>query len=145
MKNKILNVNTVEIRELLLIVMASGFGVIHAYAWIVSEKEYLKNASDIYKEMEHIVDISAVGWLLLVSSLVLFLSEFMKPKPQKIMVIGSSFICSVIHLLYGMIGVESANIFITYYTNMLVGIIQASIFLTGVIEFWKIKQLQTSD
>lgn len=140
MKQKLLNLNTVEVELLLLNIMISGMGVIKGYAWIAADKNYLQDASPIYIKMAKYMDIQAVGWLLLIVSIVLFLSEFMKEKAQQYMFSISTFIGSIIHITYAMIGVGSANIFTTYYTSMLVGIVMFIMFVMGVLELWKTKR-----
>lgn len=140
MKQKLLNINTVEVELLLLNIMISGMGVIKGYAWIAADKDYLQDASPIYVKMAKYVDIQAMGWLLLIVSIVLFLSEFMKEKAQQYMFAISTFIGSIINITYAMIGVGSANIFTTYYTSMLVGIVMFIMFMMGVLELWKMKR-----
>lgn len=145
MKQKLLNINTVEVELLLLNIMISGMGMIKGYAWVVSDKDYLEDASPIYVKMAKYMDIQAMGWLLLIVSIVLFLSEFMKEKAQQYMFVISTFIGSVINITYAMIGVGSANIFTTYYTSMLVGIIMFIMFMLGVLNIWKTKNSQLID
>lgn len=139
MKQKLLNINTVEVELLLLNIIISGMGVIKGYAWIAADKDYLQDASPIYVKMAEYLDIQAMGWLLLIVSIVLFLSEFMKEKAQQYMFAISTFIGSIINITYAMIGVGSANIFTTYYTSMLVGIVMFIMFVMGVLNIWKTK------
>lgn len=145
MKDKLMNINSIEIELLLLNVLTSGMGVIRAYAWITTEKSNLENASPIYVKMNEYMDIQAMGWLLMIASIVLFFSEFMKETAQKYMYIISTFIGSVINMLFGMIGVDNANIFTTYYTSMLVGIVMFIMFMLGVLDLWKTKRSQITD
>lgn len=145
MKQKLLNINSIEIELLLLNIMISGMGVIRSYAWITADEDYLENASPIYIKMSEYMDIQAMGWLLMIASIVLFLSEFMKETAQKYMYIVSTFVGSIIHVVYAMIGVENANIFTTYYTSMLVGIVMFIMFMLGVLDIWKTKHSQTTD
>lgn len=145
MKQKLLNINSIEIELLLLNIMISGMGVIRSYAWITADEDYLENASPIYIKMSEYMDIQAMGWLLMIASIVLFLSEFMKENAQKYMYIVSTFVGSIIHVVYAMIGVENANIFTTYYTSMLVGIVMFIMFMLGVLDIWKTKHSQTTD
>lgn len=145
MKQKLLNINSIEIELLLLNIMISGMGVIRSYAWITADEDYLENASPIYIKMSEYMDIQAMGWLLMIASIVLFLSEFMKETAQKYMYVVSTFIGSIIHVVYAMIGVENANIFTTYYTSMLVGIVMFIMFMLGVLDIWKTKHSQTTD
>ena len=144
-REKLLNINSVEVELLLLNIMISGMGVIRGYAWIVADRDYLEDASPIYIKMAQYMDIQAIGWLLLIVSIVLFLSEFMKEKAQQYMFVVSTFIGSVINIVYAMIGVENANIFTTYYTSMLVGIIMFIMFMLGVLNIWKTKNSQVID
>lgn len=145
MKQKLLNINTVEVELLLLNIMISGMGMIKSYAWIAADEDYLEDASLIYVKMAHYIDVQAMGWLLMIASIVLFLSEFMKEKAQQYMFVISTFIGSVINITYAMIGVGSANIFTTYYTSMLVGIIMFIMFMLGVLDLWKTKRSQITD
>lgn len=145
MKQKLLNINSIEIELLLLNIMISGMGVIRSYAWITADEDYLENASPIYIKMSEYMDIQAMGWLLMIASIVLFLSEFMKETAQKYMYVVSTFVGSIIHVVYAMIGVENANIFTTYYTSMLVGIVMFIMFMLGVLDIWKTKHSQTTD
>ncbi|WP_433912374.1 hypothetical protein [Staphylococcus sp. LKG3-3] len=145
MKDKLLNINSIEVELLLLNVLTSGMGVIRAYAWIATEKNSLENTSPIYVKMNEYMDIQAMGWLLMIASIVLFLSEFMKETAQKYMYIISTFIGSIVNVLFGMIGVDNANIFTTYYTSMLVGIVMFIMFMLGVLDLWKTKRSQITD
>lgn len=145
MKQKLLNINSIEVELLLLNIMISGMGVIRSYAWITADEDYLENASPIYIKMSEYMDIQAMGWLLMIASIVLFLSEFMKETAQKYMSVISTFVGSIIHVVYAMIGVENANIFTTYYTSMLVGIVMFIMFMLGVLDIWKTKHSQTTD
>lgn len=120
-------------------------GVIKGYAWIAADKDYLQHASPIYVKMAKYMDIQAMGWLLLIVSIVLFLSEFMKEKAQQYMFVISTFIGSIINITYAMIGVENANIFTTYYTSMLVGIVMFIMFMLGVLNIWRTKNSQLID
>lgn len=140
MKQKLLNINTVEVELLLLTILTSGMGAVKGYAWIVSDEDYLEGASPIYVKMSQYVDIQSAGWLLLIASIVLFLSEFMKENAQKYMYIISAFFGSIVNLMYGMMGVGNANIFTTYYTSMLIGIVMFIMFMIGVLELWKMKR-----
>lgn len=145
LKQKLLNINSIEVELLLLNIMISGMGVIRAYAWIIADEDYLENASPIYVKMGEYTDIQAMGWLLMIVSIVLFLSEFMKEKAQQYMYVISTFIGGIINIVFAMIGVENANIFTTYYTSMLVGIIMIIMFMLGVLDIWKTKRSQTTD
>ena len=145
LKQKLLNINTTEVELLLLNIMISGMGAIRSYAWIAADRDYLEDASPIYAKMAQYTDIQAVGWLLFIVSIILFLSEFMKEKAQQYMYVVSTFIGGIINIAYAMIGVGNANIFTTYYTSMLVGIIMFIMFMLGVLNIWKTKNSQVID
>lgn len=145
LKQKLLNINSVEVELLLFNIMISGMGVIRSYAWIAADRDYLEDASPIYVKMAEYTDIQALGWLLFIVSIILFLSEFMKEKAQQYMFVVSTFIGGIINIAYAMIGVGNANIFTTYYTSMLVGIIMLIMFMLGVLNIWKTKYLQAID
>ncbi|MGW7919161.1 hypothetical protein ACWEXK_12120 [Staphylococcus xylosus] len=136
-RNKVLSINTYQIELLLLNVVLSGIGVIRAMAWISNDDEHLINASPIYINMSKHVEISSVGWLLLISSLFLFMSEFMKEKASKYMSCISAFISGIIHLMFGMMSVDHASLPTTYYTEMLVGIILLIVAFLGGVDLWR--------
>lgn len=143
--HKIKNINTVDLRMLLLIVMLSGFSFVRASGWAISGDTKLKHTSDIYVKMSAYVDISTIGWVLLIFSMLLFLSEFVRSDLSTYLLCISTLACSFIHLLFGMISVDSASLFTTYYSNMLVGIVHFLLFITGVIDIWKTKISQTTE
>lgn len=69
----------------------------------------------------------------------------MKETAQKYMYVASTLVGSIIHVMFAMIGVENANLFTTYYTSMLVGIVMFIMFTLGVLDIWKTKHSQTTD
>lgn len=145
MKRYLFNLNTVQIETLMLNIVLSGLGVVRAMAWIGNDREQLINASPIYVSMSKYVDISSAGWLLLISSIFLFMSEFMNEKSNKYMACISAFISGIVHLLFGMISVDHANLPTTYYTELLVGIVLLIVAFLGGVDIWRKKLSQNTD
>lgn len=145
MKRYLFNLNIAQIETLMLNIVLSGLGVVRAMAWIGNNKEQLINASPIYISMTKYVEISSAGWLLLISSIFLFMSEFMNEKSSKYMACISALISGIIHLLFGMISVDHANLPTTYYTELLVGIVLLIVAFIGGVDIWRKKLSQNTD
>lgn len=65
MKQKLFNINSIEIELLLLNIMISGMGVIRSYAWITADEDYLENASPPYLyENERIYGYTSDGLVI---------------------------------------------------------------------------------
>lgn len=143
--NRLLKLDIDDMRSNLFVILLAGFGAIRAIEWIVKDVGQLANYSDLYLKMSVYMDIHTIGWFLFLFSIVLFLSIFFESIVSHYLVILGSFVCGSIHLVFGMISVDSADFFTTYYTNMLVGVIQYLLLLTGVIGLWKHKNSQNID
>lgn len=137
---RILRLTQREIMSKTLIILLSGLGIARSKAFISTNTEQLKNVSKLYIKMSEIMDIRTIGWLLLIFSFVLLSSSFFKDSVSQILLIIGCAICGTIHILFGMIGVDTANLPSTYYSNILIGVVQYLVLLTGVNELWKTKK-----
>lgn len=137
---RILRLTQREVTSKILVILLSGLGIVRSQAFISTNTEQLKNVSKLYIKMSEIMDIETIGWLLFLFSLVLLSSSFFKEGVSQILLIVGCAICGTIHILFGMIGVDTANLPSTYYSNMLIGVVQYLVLLTGVNELWKMKK-----
>ncbi|MCT1482240.1 hypothetical protein M3C31_00060 [Staphylococcus hominis] len=139
MLKKFLALHPNEIFVKLFIILLAGLGVTRSYSWIVADVDRLQSVSKLYIKMSKYMDIHAIGWILIIFSGVLFLSAFFDKSIGYWLLVIGSLACSVIHILFAMISVTTANVATTYYINMLIGCIQLMVAVTGVITLWKMK------
>jgi len=133
-------VDSIRIYELmanLLIVLVSVLGFMRGLEWVIRSEEVLKNSSDIYVKLSQIMDIDTLGWLLIIASIILFLSVFVKKEAGYILLIIGGFAVGTCFLMYGMISVETANLLSTYYTMISVGLYGYVLASIGGIALWK--------
>lgn len=135
--------DTIKINEImsnLLILLLSILGLIRAIEWIGRSNEALVKASKIYVTINQIVDIQSLGWLMLISSLVLLSTIFIPGRIKYVsMLIGSASV-GFIFLFYGMASTEFANLIATYYTFVTLGLYGLLLSGIGGIALWKTKQ-----
>ncbi|EGS40309.1 hypothetical protein KS414_11265 [Staphylococcus capitis] len=141
MIKRLLQLHPNEIFVKLFVILLAGLGLVRSLNWISARTETLKHVSDLYVKMSKYMDIDTVGWLLFLFSIVLFLSAFFDNTTGYILLIVGSVPCGIIHIAFGMISVESANVSSTYYINMLIGFIQILVAINGAFSIWKIKNL----
>ena len=108
--------------------------------WVVRSNEVLKNSSDIYIKLSQFMDIDTLGWLLIIASIILFLSVFVKKETGYILLIIGGFSVGTCFLMYGMISVETATLLSTYYTMISIGLYGYVLASIGGIALWKIKK-----
>lgn len=137
---RLLNLNQTMIFSRLLIILLAGMGLVRSGAFIFIDKEHLRNVSDLYIKMEELLDIQTIGWFLFLFSFVLFLSAFFRGFISQLLLVIGAIVCGTIHILFGMVGVDTANLPSTYYSNLFIGVVQYLVFILGVVELWKNKQ-----
>lgn len=126
-----------ELLANLLIILLSAFGIMRGIEFIVRGESSLQDASEIYIKLSQYADIQTIGWLLVISSLVLLASIFTKGKPAFVLLIIGGLVTGSIHLMYGMIAVDTAKIISTYYTTLTIGLYQYILAVIGVMGLWK--------
>ena len=124
----------------LLIVLVSVLGFMRGLEWVVRSNEVLKDSSDIYIKLSQFMDINTLGWLLIIGSIVLFISVFVKKETGYILLVIGGFSVGTCFLMYGMISVETATLLSTYYTMISIGLYDYVIASIGGIALWKIKK-----
>lgn len=139
MKAKLIHFSTKDLKSKLFVILLSSIGVIRSIDWIITGSHRLKDVSELYIKLSSIVDINILGWLLLVASVILFASQFCNERIESWLVILGGLVCGTIHLLYGMVSVDSSNLATTYYNGLLIAVMQYLLVFTGVVNIWKTK------
>ncbi|MBU6112559.1 MULTISPECIES: hypothetical protein [Mammaliicoccus] len=145
MKNimvKLANVNPYELFANLLIILLSGHGLLRAYDWITMLVDTLEKVSPLYYRLSAYLDIHALGWLFALFSITLLLSVFFKGRTGWLFLLLGSLGAGVIHLIFGVIATQGAVLFVTYYLNLLCGVIQFILAIIGGAQLWKHSHLK---
>lgn len=124
----------------LLVVLISVLGFMRGLEWVVRSSEVLRNSSDIYVKLSQFMDIDTLGWLLIIASIVLFLSVFVKKEAGYILLIIGGFSVGTCFLMYGMVSVENATLISTYYTMISIGLYAYVLASIGGIALWKMRK-----
>ncbi|HJG39055.1 MAG TPA: hypothetical protein K8V44_04545 [Staphylococcus saprophyticus] len=124
----------------LLIMLVSVLGLMRGLEWVVRSSEVLKNSSDIYMKLSQIMDIDTLGWLLIIASVVLFISVFVKKEAGYVLLVIGGLSVGTCFLMYGMISVETATLLSTYYTMISIGLYGYVLASIGGIALWKTRK-----
>lgn len=127
-----------ELLANLLIILLSAFGVMRGLEFVIRGDCAMQSASKVYINLSHYADIQSIGWFLLIASVVMLCSVFMKGKGAYILLIIGSLCAGSVFLFYGMVATESAKVIATYYTTITIGLYQYILAGIGVISLWKI-------
>ena len=138
-KTSLVKLNIDNVHSKFFVLFFAGLGFIRGADWIRTENEHLKSVSDIYIKMSEVMDINTLGWLLVLFSVLLFLSLFFDESVESWFCVVGGFVCGTIYLLYGMISVDNSDLAATYYIGFLTAVMDYVIFITGVVNLWKIK------
>ncbi|MDK3656277.1 hypothetical protein O0A22_11725 [Staphylococcus pseudintermedius] len=126
-----------ELLANLLIILLGVLGLFRGVEMITRDDEVLQNASNVYFRISQYVDIQSLGWLLVISSLILILSVFFKSKSAYTLWIIGGVACGSIHLYYGFVATETAKFINTYYQNITISLYQFILAVMGVCLLWK--------
>lgn len=130
-------INTDVLKADILLIFLALLGIIRSLEWIDKSIDELKDISPLYTKMSVYFDVQTMGWFLFTSSLLIVLSVFLKRYSSSILLIIGASIAGSIHLLFGLLSVNGAEMFTTYYTNLSIAIIQFILVFVGVIKLWK--------
>ena len=138
-KKNLLQLNIATIGFDVLIISTSIIGMIKSIEWINKNTSELKNASIFYYNISEVVDIQIMGWLLLVSCFLLLISVFIRtPNEFRLMILGG-LVSGLVYFAFGILAVDNASLYATYYNNLINGWVQIIIAGMGAIGIWKTK------
>lgn len=126
-----------ELLAQLLIILLASFGIMRAFEWISRSTAELKHASDIFVGLNQYVDIQTTGWLLLLGSLILLTSVFIRGRAAYILMILGSLIFGFIHLFYAGVASQSALLLETVYRANTLGVFGLLVAGIGVWALWQ--------
>lgn len=143
-KNKILQslrkINVASMGFDLLILSTGVSGIIKSSEWINSAPTKFQSVTPFYRNINQMIDLQTVGWFLLISSLLLLSSVFIRtPNEHRLMIIGG-LSSGIIYFIYGILAVDQATLYTTYYNNLINGWVQILIAGMGAISLWKTKK-----
>lgn len=122
---------------ILMIVVMSGM---RAFEWLTRSTEKLEQLSDIYIVMSHVMDIQSAGWLLLIFSLTLGASIFVRGRGgQLLLIIGGSGV-GLMMTFYSMVASANALLFATSYTVGTLGVAALIVAVLGGISLWRTRE-----
>ncbi|WP_185160567.1 hypothetical protein [Mammaliicoccus sciuri] len=136
------NINPYELFSNLLIVLLVGNGVLRSWDFIRMSTVELERVSPLYVNLAQYIDIHALGWLFLLFSITLLLSMFFRGQTGYIFLVLGALGAGIVHLIFGVVSTEGAVLFVTFYFNLLCGVIQFILVFVGGLQLWKIKQLK---
>lgn len=129
-----------ELLAQLFIISIAAFGLMRAFEWISRGKGELKNASDIYVELNKYLDIQTTGWLLLISSIILLAAVFTRGRTTDLLLIIGGLIFGIIQLVYAAIAANDALLLETVYRANLLGVFGIIIVVIGGISLWRTRK-----
>lgn len=124
----------------LLILLISILGAIRGFEWITRDNETLVKASKIYVTISQVIDVQSLGWLMLISAVVLMSTIFISGRVRYVSMVIGGFATGSILIFYGMASTEFANLIATYYTFVTLGLYGYILCGLGVIALWKMRK-----
>lgn len=139
-KRSLSKINIASMGFDILILSTGVSGIIKSSEWINAAPTKFQSVTAFYRSINQIIDLQTVGWFLLISSLLLLSSVFIRtPNEYRLMILGGLF-SGIIYFIYGILAVDQATLYTTYYNNLLNGWVQILIAGMGAISLWKTKK-----
>ena len=124
----------------LLILLIAILGAIRGFEWITRDSETLVKASKIYLTIAEIMDVQTLGWLMLISAVVIASTIFISGRARYVSMVIGGFATGTIFIFYGMASTEFANLIATYYTFISIGLYGYILCGLGVITLWRTRK-----
>lgn len=124
----------------LLIVLLGAFGLMRGFEMVIRGENSMQSAAKLYIKLSEYVDIQSIGWLLLMSSVLLVLAAFTENKTSFLLLAIGGLAAGTVHIFYGLVAVEGAKVVATYYTTLTLGIYEYILCAVGVMGLWKLNK-----
>lgn len=121
----------------LLIVFIAALGILRSFELAIRSTQSLEGVSEIYVTMSQYADLQLVGVCMLLSSIILLISAFIRSNTGYVLMIIGAFGSGVVHLFHGMASSESAKLIATYYTTSTIGLVDFILVGIGVYVLWR--------
>lgn len=131
------HINLYELLANIFIILVATLGGIRGLEWMVSDIEKLDRVAPLYGFMSKIADIQSFGWILMMSSTLIFIAAFLKNKSAYLFLLFGGIGGALVHYIYALASIEGANLFTTYYTALVIASAQLILALVGGIMLWK--------
>lgn len=141
-KKKVREKRKISLHELLanlFIILVAALGGIRGLEWMISDSSKLGTVAKLYDFMSNIADIQSLGLTLFISSILIFVSAFLKGRIAYIFLLLGGLNGAFIHYIYALASIEGANLFTTYYSALVLAASQLILALVGGIMLWKKK------
>lgn len=107
---------------------------------VIRGENSMQSAAKLYIKLSEYVDIQSIGWLLLMSSVLLVFAAFTENKTSFLLLAIGGLSAGTVHIFYGLVAVEGAKVVATYYTTLTLGIYEYILCAVGVMGLWKLNK-----